>query len=91
MLTAKKSEIASKQVERIARELKRNQEKLVDNLDAKKDTLLAKKEKLEMLTVETPQSVLDTWTQNYHEVLVELALIDKEIQYANATLKELFS
>lgn len=90
LLGAKKSEVNAKAQERIERQLKRGQEKLIDDLDAKRDTLLAKRDALESITVETPQSQLDAWNSDYHKVIVDLALLDKEIEIANTTLKDMF-
>lgn len=90
LLGAKKSEVNAKAQERIGRQLKRNQEKLIDDLDAKRDALLAKRDALESITVETPQSQLDAWNSDYHKVIVDLALLDKEIEIANTTLKDMF-
>ena len=90
LLGAKKSEVNAKAQERIGRQLKRGQEKLIDDLDAKRDALLAKRDALESITVETPQSQLDAWNSNYHKVSVDLALLDKEIEIANTTLKDMF-
>jgi len=91
ILTAKKGELNQKAAERIARQLKRNQERLVDNLDAKRDSLLAKKEELEMITVETSETKLESWANDYQKALVYIKLIDAEIAIANETLKYMFN
>lgn len=90
LLGAKKSEVNAKAQERIGRQLKRGQEKLIDDLDAKRDALLAKRDALESITVDTAQNQLDTWNTDYHKVIVDLALLDKEIEIANSTLKDMF-
>ena len=77
--------------ERIARQLKRGQEKLIDDLDAKKDSLIAKKEKLESISVSSSQSTIDSWNTEYHAILVDMKLLDKEIDIAKETLKEMFT
>lgn len=91
ILGLSKSDKDKKAQERIGRQLKRQQEKLIDDLDAKKDKLLAQKEALESISVETSDSKLESWNSDYQKVTVELALIDKEIEIAGNTLKDLFN
>lgn len=91
ILTASKDDKNKKAAERIARQLKRNQEKLIDDLDAKKDKLLAQKESLEAISVTTSDSKIDSWANDYHKVIVDIALIEKEIEIAGQTLTEMFT
>jgi hypothetical protein len=91
ILGFKKSDKDKKVQERIARQLKRGQEKLIDDLDAKKDKLLVKKESLEVITVETSDNILEKWNQDYHQVLVDIRLVEAEITIANETLTEMFT
>lgn len=89
-LTASKDEKQKKAAERVARQLKRNQEKLIDDLDAKKDKLLAKKDALESINADISDAKLESWASEYQQATVDIALIEKEIEIANKTLKDLF-
>lgn len=91
LLGLSKTDKDKKAQERIGRQLKRGQEKLIDDLDAKRDALVTKKEKLESITADTAQSQIDSWNNDYHKILVDLKLIDKEISIAKETLEEMFS
>lgn len=91
ILTASKDDKNQKAAERITRQLKRNQEKLIDDLDAKKDKLLAQKETLEAISVTTSDSKIDSWANDYHKVLVDIKLVEKEIEIAGETLTEMFT
>ena len=91
LLGLSKTDKDKKAQERIGRQLKRGQEKLIDDLDAKRDSLVSKKEKLESITADTAQSQIDSWNTEYHKILVDMRLIDKEILIAKETLEEMFS
>tara|TARA_R110000796_G_scaffold231853_4_gene349920 strand:+ start:9069 stop:9371 length:303 start_codon:yes stop_codon:yes gene_type:complete len=89
MLTQSKEEMATKKALRAAKSLKRKQEALIDGLEDCKDTFQAKKESL--LSVTAAKIDENSWNQEYQDTQVELHLIVKQIEIANATLTELFT
>ena len=84
-----KEEREEKKVERLGRALKRGQEKLIDDLDDKRDALQKKKDDLESLSVDKVNE--DTWNKEYHQAIVDLKMIDKEIEIAKETMSQLFT
>lgn len=84
-----KEEREEKKVERLGRALKRGQEKLIDDLDDKRDALQKKKDDLESLSVDKVNE--DTWNKEYHQAIVNLKMIDKEIEIAKETMFKLFT
>ena len=84
-----KEEREEKKVERLGRALKRGQEKLIDDLDDKRDALQKKKDDLESLSVDKVNE--DTWNKEYHQAIVDLKMIDKEIEIANEVMSQLFT
>lgn len=89
ILGQSKDELQAAALNRKAKALKRNQEKLIDDLEEKKDNFQAKKDKLLSVTAETVNE--KTWNAEYHEAIVELELVQKEIEIANKVLNELFN
>lgn len=84
-----KEEREEKKVERLGRALKRGQEKLIDDLDDKRDSLQKKKDDLESLSVDKVNE--NTWNKEYHQAIVDLKMIDKEIEIAKETMNQLFT
>lgn len=84
-----KEEREEKKVERLGRALKRGQEKLIDDLEDKRDALQKKKDDLESLSVDKVNE--DTWNKEYHQAIVDLKMIDKEIEIAKETMSQLFT
>ena len=88
LLTQSKEEKAKKAAERAARTLRRGQEALIDKLEAEKDKLTDKQESLLNLS---GKSVPANWNEDFQNATVELSLIEKKIEIANATLEEYFT
>ena len=89
ILTQSKEEKEQKAALRIAKALRRGQEALIDKLEGEKDehqTTIDSLKEVSLKTVDTK-----TWNAKYQDAIVELALIDKRIEIANATNKELFT
>lgn len=89
ILTQSKKAVAKNKALRKAKSLKRRQEALIDSLEDKKDDLINRKEALLSVNVESVNE--ETWSEDYQNIQVELQLITKQIEIANATLTELFT
>jgi enoyl reductase-like protein len=87
ILTQDKATADQNKAIRKAKSLARNQERLIDKLEDKRDELLMKKENLLQVNLAT---VEETWNDQFQNSIVELALIEKQIEFANATMQEFF-
>lgn len=89
LFTTTKEEKDAKVAARTAKALKRGQEALIDSLEARKDEA---QETLDRL-VEGKIKDIDTKTFNkkYHDAKVEITLVDKELEIANAVMSDLYS
>lgn len=86
-LVATKKDLEKKKAERIFKSAKRSQEKLIDDLLDERDGIIKKKEELEEVTIDT---YTDNWCNEYQNVQVNLTVLERKIQVAVNTAKEVF-